>query len=1010
MDSTGSVDFFPFKLDTTNECVIRFNGENASSIRLRPKTFAVLCYLLERCPDLVTKTQLLEALWPGTWVTDSALKSCIRELRAALDDDPQRPRFIETVHRRGYRFIGKKVSRAQPRAGEEHCGHEGERKHQRTNSGCSSPVVHRYASPFAVVGREAELTRLHALFASTLTSERHVVFITGEAGIGKTALVDAFLSQIQTHESISIGWSQCVEHYGAGEPYRPIIEALSWLSHTLAGQTLQAVIRQLAPTWLSHIPMLFGANESSTQPNLRPQPSHERMIREMTDSLEVLSQTTPVLLVLEDLHWSDYSTIELLATLARRRGPARLMIVATYRTNETCNAPPPIQNVCDELQLHGVSDNLLLNFLTPHDIKDYLSQRFPTHRLPALLAVMLHRQSEGNPLFMANIVDELIRQNRIVTVDGCATFVGPLTTDTLNISETLTRFLARQIDALDEVTQRLLMVASVVGTGFSSALLATLLSEDIEKIETICDNLAQHGRLLSSSEAVEWQNGKLAVNYRFSHALYRDICYQRLGRNQRVRFHAQVARQLESLYGRQVNEVASEVALHFERGGDTDRAAHYHYYAGENALRRSAAREAIDHFDNAVRLVGKMSPTVQRRERELALQVARAAPLAMVHGYGAPIVAAAYERAQALSHHVGQTSRRFSILAGLNSVYHMQGKLRQAHALEHQLLRIARHAKSQTLLLWTYIFQGMTAYHRGELLRAEKRIKAGLPLYVPQHHTPRVSSGREDPGLLGLITLVSILWLRGYPDEALRTLQEAQRLAEHAADPVSHAMVLGQTAVLYQRRREETSAFAAADALFTFAQEHGFAFRAATALIYRGWALVKMGEVIAGIPQIREGLDAVEAHGAILARPYYLALLGDAYDTAGQIPEALLAVQQALTLAQTNEDRCYEAELWRLQAVFIRKANGQRNLDVTTNNQVEEYLQRALTVAQQQRALSLELRVRLSLSTLWAEHGRVEDAYRLLDYGYRCLTEGWDTVDGIEAQQRLQHLRKHCRL
>ena len=985
--------FPPFRLDVINEQLWRENAKGATAVRLRPKTFAVLRYLLEHRQQLVTKDQLLEALWPGTWVTDSALKSCVRELREVLGDDSKAPRFIETVHRRGYRFIGKVANTRFPAS------------KRKASVDVPQPILKNWQPTTPFVGRDSELARLHSLFGTVLNGERRLVCVTGEAGIGKTTLVDAFLSQLRARYTLRIGQAQCIEHYGAGEPYLPIFEALGRLCRTPDGKQIRKVLHRHAPTWLIQMPTLLEAAELPMLQRNAQGATQERMLREMAETLEVLSQEGPLVLALEDLHWSDHSTLELLAVLARRREPARLMVVATYRANETVGNRLPLRRVLDELQVHGYSDTLPLSFLTQADVETYLSQRFPAHRFARKLAESIHRGTEGNPLFITNILDELVRQRQIVTVDGQSMLSAPIKAEAVEIPKTLAHFITRQIEDLSDAEQEILEVASVIDSEFSSALVAALLAENVETIETCCDTLVRQGRFLQFVGTSERPDGRITACYRFVHAFYRDIFYRRVGVNKRVRLHEQIAKQQEVTYGAQVNVIASEVALHFERGRNYPRAVHYHQQAGENALRRSAHKEAVAHFDAALNLLRKLPTSSEQIERELMLQVARTAPLAMEHGYGSPTVAAAYERAHVLSQEVRKTPRLFPILAGLASVYHMRGKLRQAHELEGQLLRIARRAANRTFLLWAYLFQGMTAYNRGQFSLAQAQIEVALPLYDPQRHNPQASSGREDPGILCLTTLISILWMRGYPDQAQQTLHKAHALAEQSADPLSHAMVLGQAAVLHQRRREGRATLAAADAFLTLAQEQGFSFRAATAMIYRGWALADCGDVQAGIEQIRTGLDAIETHGSVLARPYYLGLLGEAYGKASQIEEALQVVKEALTIAQVNDDRFYEAELWRLMGALLRKETASEKRARKNEEEAERCFWQALKIAQQQKTKALELRVMISLGSTWAAQGKEKEAYRLLEKGYRWFTEGFDTVDLQEAKALLERLK-----
>ncbi len=939
--------FPPFRLDVANEQLWCATARGDEVLPLRPKTFAVLRYLLEHCQQLVTKDRLLNALWPDTMVTDSALKSCVRELRKALHETPQAPRFIATVHRRGYRFLTAATLHPDPSAQVAPIS-------QKTTA-ANNPVastLHATTNPerSVVVGREAELACLHELFAKAVNGERQVVFITGEPGIGKSSLVDTFVqscrvgtahqqevgsrkeeNQKATIENLTpstqysapvfIAWGQCIEHYGVGEPYLPICEALGRLCRGPAGNQIIDILDRYAPTWLAQMPTLrpvVPAEERYQHVAVAPQ---ERRLQEMAEAIEVIAAHRPCILLLEDLHWSDSSTLELLTMLARRREPARLLILATYRPADVARGHSPLVRVQDELQLHGDCHTLPLRFLTRAHIAAYLSWRFPQHAFAPAVAEVIHRQTEGNPLFMVSIVEELVRQARMLEVGGQWIVAQPLDKQAAEVPITLAQTLARQIEDLTPSERRMLEAASAIDVEFSSAAVAAVLAEDIEAVEISCDTLIRQSRFLQSIGLVEGPDGAIAARYRFIHALHREVLYSGLAVNARIRLHRRIRAWLERTYGHQTPSLASELALHCERGHEYQRAVRYHQQAGKCALQRSAHTEALVHFEAGLRLLHKLPVSKERNAQELALHIARAAPLGTMHGYGSVLVEEAYECARLLCRQVRESPQIFPVLAGLVSVLHMRGKLLQAQVLEDQLLRIAQRAANHTLFLWTYFFQGATAYHRGQLLLARKCLETALPFYDPHQHNPQASNGREDPGLLSQLTLASTLWLLGYPDQALQTLRAGQILADQSADPVSQAMVLGQAAVLHQRRRDAPAALAAAERFLVLTQEQGFSFRAATGKIYHGWALAACGHTSTGLAQLRTGLDAIEATGTNLARPYYLALLSEVYSGAAQCEEALLALHEALTLAHANEDQFYEAELWRLRGeLFLIQA------------------------------------------------------------------------------------------
>src|SRR5262249_15909045 len=355
--------------------------------------------------SLVTKQQVLESVWPQTFVGDAVLKDCIRQLRDALGDNAQAPCYIETAHRRGYRFIARPVGPPLILHSE-----VADRLHPHR------PEIKE--APASVLGRGAELKKLAGWLNRAVTGERQVVFVTGEAGIGKTTLVQALQQQALQPDKISIARGQCLEHYGAGEAYMPVLDAFSRLGRTDEGARIVECFRRNAPTWLAQIPSLVPPNERESLQTQALGATRERMVREMADAVEVLTKDKPLMLVLEDLHWSDFSTIDLISYLARRRDPARLMIVGTYRPVEVILDEHPVKSVKRELQAHGLCNELPLEYLTEKAVAEYLASRFPGHQFFGRLARIIHRRTEGNPLFMVNVIEYLVDEGSVTQVDG----------------------------------------------------------------------------------------------------------------------------------------------------------------------------------------------------------------------------------------------------------------------------------------------------------------------------------------------------------------------------------------------------------------------------------------------------------------------------------------------------------------------------------------------------------------------------------------------------------------
>lgn len=560
------ISFGPFRFDEVNECLWR----GSQAIPLRPKPFAVLKYLIEHPGVLVTKQQLLHDVWPGTYVSDSVLKDCIRQLRQVLNDDAKSPHFIETSHRRGYRFIAQVVQDSAP---------------ERSNAvpHVSPPSL---PAPTTILGRDQALAQLQLCLDHALAGKSQIVFVTGEAGIGKTTLVEAFLKSVDANVCILRG--QCLEQYGSGEAYLPILDALSRLADEHNAQTI-GTLRSYAPTWILQMPQLANVSDHEAIPS---GVTRESMLREMAEALETMTATTPVVLLLEDLHWSDYSTLDLVSYLARRRRPARLMLIGTYRPVELIVSEHPLRGVKQELQLHQLCHELPLEYLSLESVRDFLDLTFPQNDFPTTLINMIHQRTEGNPLFMVNVVEFLVTEKIIAEQEDGWSLQVDLSKVELGVPENIRALVEKHIERLDPSEQRILEGASVVGMDCSAVAISAGLDEDIVRVEEICDGLARKHHFLWPAYLAELPDGTLTPRYRFIHELYLDVLYQRVAPTRRRRIHGRIAERGETIYGDRVGEIAAELAVHFEQSQDLVRAVKYLSMAADNATRRSADHEA----------------------------------------------------------------------------------------------------------------------------------------------------------------------------------------------------------------------------------------------------------------------------------------------------------------------------------------------------------------------------------------------------------------------------------
>ncbi len=1005
----------PVRIDAQDESA--WCGERR--LELTPKVFAVLRHLVEHPQRLITKDDLLATVWRDAVVSDAALASCIRDLRKALDDSSEAPRYIETVHRRGFRFIGP-IALPAPALSV---------WSSRLAGGDAAIQPSPGASPGTptLVGREAELARLHACLDRARNGQRQLVLVTGEPGIGKTALVEAFLWQISVNEALRIGRGQCVEQYGAGEAYLPVLEALGRLGREAGGEQLVQILKQDAPTWLTQLPSLLADRDLEAVQRRAQGATRDRMLRELVEAFDALSLDEPLVIVLEDLHWSDFSTIELLARLARRREAARLLVVGTYRPADVAASAHPLRPVKQELEVHGQCEEMPLEFLSVPAVREYLSLRFPEHQFPSELALVLHRNTGGNPLFVVNTIHDLIAQGRMREVGGTWGLSVPVKDVAAGAPETLWQMVDRQVERLTPDEQAMLAVASVAGVEFSAAVAAADAIETREG-ERRCAALARRGQLLRATGVAEWPDGTVAGRYAFIHALYQHVLYARVPITRRVGLHLRTAERLERAYGPRAGEIAGELAMHFEHGRDIERAVQYRRQAAENALRQHAYREAADHARRALDLLRGL-PGVQEREQELTLLVTLGTALTAMKGYSAPEVEQTYARALELCGQVDDTPRLFPVLLGLGWFYLVRGPGRAARDVGGRLVTLADATRDPAIVLAAHNGLGLVSFYEGEFEAALAHLEQGIEQYDPREHSPNRSLGFRgglDPGLSCTCHAAWTLWVLGYPARAAARIQEALALARSLDHPFTLAHACRFAAAFHLFRGERDAAQEQVDATLALSTEHDFTLFLAVGKFHRGWLLAEQGRGEEGLALMREWVEICRNIRAECLLPTYLAWLAEMYGKTGRPAEGLVLVSEALAVGTQSGYQYWTAELHRLKGMLTLQSglggipgeSGSRQRESSqaddqstasrahVERSAEACFLEAIEVARRQRAKSFELRAATRLSRLWTAQGKTRAAYALLADIYNWFTEGLDTADLSEAKSLLEDLER----
>jgi predicted ATPase/DNA-binding winged helix-turn-helix (wHTH) protein len=569
-----------FQLDTRNECL----WQNGTRISLTPKLFAVLRYLVENPQRLVTHDELLDKLWPKTYVQPQVLRTYVLELRKLLGDSAESPRFIRTVAGRGYWFLAE------------------------VEDGKAAPAATPGPAPARIFGRQLEFERLNGLLRQAMQGDRQVAFVTGEAGMGKTALIDLFCRQLCGEIQAHVARGQCVEGFAGKEAYYPLIEALGHLCSQDDGQKHVLVMQQKAPSWYS--PMATPARG-------------DRKLNEICDAIEALSSAATLVLVFEDMHWADLSTLDLLSALARRRQGARLLLLASFRPAEVSAGEHPLKRLKQDLLTHKLCSDVALRPLERDAVREYLVHELKQETPPQGLPSFVHQHSEGNPLFMIAMLEHLIVQGFLLQQAGAWQLRSAFAEMDVGVPTALSEMIELQIDRLDAADQRLLEAASLIGVVFPAWAAAAALDRDIEEIEDHYEKLTRRLHFLHPAGHDELPDGTQSAFYVFAHGLYREVLRARQPPARRARRHLRVAERLEELFAGRTMDVSSELALHFEAAAEWVRAAQALCTAAGNAMRRGAHDESVQLSERALRLLENLSgPNRETAETSIRQQIA----------------------------------------------------------------------------------------------------------------------------------------------------------------------------------------------------------------------------------------------------------------------------------------------------------------------------------------------------------------------------------------------------
>ena len=858
-------------------------------------------------------------------VGDDALTSCIQELRGALGDDARHPHYIETRHRRGYRLM-------VPVTVDE-------------RSGAAAPLQVASPEPSRLVGRVAEFGELALAFDQARCGRRQIVFISGEPGIGKSALADAFLEQLRTSQTVKIAHGQCLDHHGVGEPYLPLIEALTRLAGGQGGAAMKEILSAQAPSWLAQMPALWTRSERSAL-ETRGRATRERMMRELTLAIEAIASDAPLLLKLEDIHWSDTSTLDWLAHVARRPEPARLMVMATFRPADAAAAKVGLGGLVTELALHGRCREIALAPLGLTAIESYMEARLGDDAAvkSCEMAPLLLERTGGNPLFMTSIVNQLAQQE------------GRTPSAIVAIPHDVRRFIDRQIDELTESDRNLLTAASVIRREFATSAVAAAIEIDIDQVEIACARLARQGVFVVKSGSTTWPDGTRAELYSFRHDLYRELLYDRLTATRRALCHARVGRRLEAAWTGRLDAIAAELAEHFERGNEPARAIPHHQRAAAKALRRSANEEAIGHLHRALNAIAAIADEDERAKVEIELRIGLGAAFMATRGFGASEVLDAYSKAEALCERLGERADIFPALWGQWLFRWGRSEVDAAWRLCERLLALAEKSGDVGLKLQAHHASWATSFGRGNLAEVRAHAETGLTLYDANIHQAMASSyGNHDASTCALYFSALSLAFAGEDAQARQMANRALAVARSLNDPFSLGLALYFASAVAQVLGDVALAEQRAEASRQIATEHDLAMLRAWSTGVVGWCAAENGDPDRGIALLIEAMATLQDTQSRHLMCYLLGLLAETQMKAGHHAEAMRAVQEGIALAEAHGERYYDAELHRLRGELLARSPSGRK------QQAEASFRVAIEIAKEQGARTLERKANDSL-------------------------------------------------
>ncbi len=838
-----------------------------------------------------------------------------------------------------------------------------------------------------LIGREKEIDFLLKRQRLAWKGEGQVVLISGEPGIGKSRLA-AGLEERIADEPHAVLRYQCSPYHTNSALY-PFIVQLERAAGLKADDTserrldkLEALLAETASQGRDTIRLLAALLSiplSGRYPALalNPRQQRRRTLAALLDQFERRARRTPVILLFEDAHWADATSLELLNLTIERMRQIPALALFTLR--------PEFEPPWVGLPNVGV---IKLNRLDRSNVESIVTQVTHGHALPAEVMRQIVAKTDGNPLFVEELTKAVLEGDILVKDGDTYQLGGPLLP--LAIPATLQDSLMARLDRMAPVKE-IGQIGAAIGREFSYSLMREVAGRSEPALKQA---LAQ----LEEAELVFRQGEPPEAVYTFKHSLVRDAAYESLLKSRRQQLHGQIARKMEEKFPDVVSSQPEIVAHHFTEAGLVEPAIDYWLKAGNLALNR-AENAAVGHLERGLKLIPGIDNPMQRNKLELLLQTSLGNSLRTTTGWSSDSVKHAYTRALQLCKESGLDEHTFPAVFGLWTWNFLRAALPEAQALAEYLLNSAERIDDSVCRVLAHEALGFTSFAQGKFATAHTELERGIGLCEDGKAAAYFDLSAQDPRVHVRSYDAMTLWFLGYPDRALRLCAEAHRYSDVSRHPFSEAMARTISLRVHQLRGEAAIVASQANGAITLCEEHEFVHYHAMALILRGWASAQQGEFEKGIAEIQEGLKKERAMGALLFDSYTLGLLVDACIKNKRYGQALEFLEQAqLRLEEEGAECFYAAEIYRLRGETYLRSN--QNLD-----QAQHYFSQGLEVARGQKAKSLELKLCLSICELH-DLGKSADKCRSqLSKVYESFSEGFDTADLVRAKARLENTK-----